>query len=128
MRIVRLRDSGKAWISVARWRSAAPRTPSVGVMNSEVEHQREHPSFVEAARLRTGLRWLVGGSIVALMGLISWSILAAANGSAAGTVAASSGSVAVVIAWTTGYSAMSARLRQLASQDSDGSAGPTATS
>jgi hypothetical protein len=93
-------------------------------MNSEVEHQQEHPSSVEAARLRAGMRWLVGGSIVALMALISWSILAAANGPAAGMVAASSGSVAVVVAWTTGYAAISARLRQLAAEDTGGGAPP----
>lgn len=83
-------------------------------MDSGIEQEQQHASVVEAARLRTGMRWLVGGSIIALMALVSWSILSAASGSAAGMVAASSGSVAVVVAWTTGYVAITTRLKQLA--------------
>lgn len=97
-------------------------------MDSEVERQQEHSSAVETARLRAGMRWLVVGSIAALVALISWSILAAAGGSAAGMVAASSGSIAVVVAWTTGYVAISTRLRQLAAQEPDASATPPAAS
>lgn len=65
-------------------------------------------------RLRAGLRWLVWGSLVALLALTTWAILAAANGSAAGMVAASSGSIAVVLGWTTGYTAFTSRLKQIA--------------
>lgn len=88
-------------------------------MDSGIEREQQHPSADGAARLRTGMRWLVAGSIIALMALVSWSILSAASGSAAGMVAASSGSVAVVVAWTTGYVAISTRLKQLAAAATD---------
>ena len=80
-------------------------------------HEQPSPAQIEAARLRTGLRWLLVGSFVALFGLVSWSILSAANGWPAGMIAASTGSVAVVVAATTGYVGIKARLAQLATAE-----------
>lgn len=57
--------------------------------------------------------WLTAASLVALVALVSWSILAASSGSGAGMIAASSGSVAVVLAWSSGYAAIKKRLDQL---------------
>ncbi len=96
-------------------------------MSTAVTHEQHRPAEIESARLRTGLRWLVVGSIVALLGLVSWSIVSAANGWAAGMIAASTGSVAVVVAWTTGYIGIKARLDQLATSaaaEADSSAVP----
>lgn len=62
----------------------------------------------------------MGGSIIALMALVAWAILAAANGSSAGMVAASSGSIAVAVAWGSGYLAIRSRLDQISAAGTPG--------
>ena len=67
----------------------------------------------DAARLRTGMRWLVVCSVLALIGLVGWFAYGVAVQSAAMMTAAGAGAAAVAASWSSGYAAMRMRLRQL---------------
>lgn len=70
-------------------------------------------------RLRSGMRWLTAGCLIAVVALISWAIIAVSSGWAGAVVGATSGSVAVIVAWTTGFVAIKTQRQQLAAAARD---------
>lgn len=81
---------------------------SASLANSPADRATREASVLRAARI-----WLPVGSLVALLTLIAWAVVAGTSGSPAGVIASTSGCAAVAVAWSTGFIGITARLRQL---------------